>query len=160
MIFASLALSDFSLNHGYMSNSASHLLGLYLHLARASRRRNQPLVRDKFLVLAGVIAARMQLDAVADHCRSEILHHNPGHMVRRWPTLAEAIEDSDFLHFLKQLQRRFPQEKAERMLAELGIEMAHERDTYFDDVEYAASLLGISHQQLLGEKDDKTGTDS
>lgn len=143
-----------------MSTTASHLLGLYLHLARASRSRNQPLVRDKFLVLAGVIAARMNLDDVAAYCRAEVLRHNPGHMVRRWPTLAAAIEDSDFLHFLKQLQRRFPQEKAERMLAELGIEMARERETYFDDAEYAASLLGISPEQLGTDHGGKTGTDS
>lgn len=137
-----------------MSSAASHLLGLYLHLAHASRQRNQPLVRDKFLVLAGVIAARMKLPTVADYCRAEVLAHNPGHMVRKWPTLAEAIEDSDFLHFLKQLQRRFPQEKAERILAELGIEMARERDAYFDDVEYAASLLGVEPEQLRNKRDD------
>ena len=137
-----------------MSSAASHLLGLYLHLARASLRRNQPLLRDKFLVLSGVIAARMHLPAVADYCRAEVLRHNPGHMVRRWSTLAEAIEDSDFLHFLKQLQRRFPQEKAERMLAEFGIEMARERDAYFNDVEYAASLLGIDPSKLCGDPSD------
>lgn len=136
-----------------MSRSASHLLGLYLHLARASLQRNQPLVRDKFLVLAGVIAARMQLRSVADYCRAEVLRHNPGHMVRKWTTLSEAIEDSDFLHFLKQLQRRFPQEKAERMLAELGIDMAREREAYFDDAEYAASLLGVEPEQLRREDD-------
>lgn len=126
----------------------SHFLGLYLHLAQASHRRNRPHVRDRLLVLAGVVAARMELDGVAAYCRHLILQHNPGHMVRRWPTLADALEDSDFLHFLKQLQRRYPQEKAERMLSELGIDMACERDTYYDDTEYAAALLNVSTEQL------------
>ena len=39
-----------------MSSPGEHL-GLYLHLARAAELRRQPLVRDRLLFLAGVIAA-------------------------------------------------------------------------------------------------------
>ena len=118
------------------------ILGLYLHLARASQRRNQPHVRDRLLVIAGVNAARMKLSRVAAYCRYLILQHNRAHLVRRWPRLEDALQDDDFLCFLKQAQRRYPQEKAERMLSDLGIIMGNERETYYTDEEYAAALLG------------------
>jgi hypothetical protein len=124
------------------------LLGLYLHLARASEQRRRPLVRDKLLLLAGVIAARMELPHIAALCRQRILEHNPGHMVRRWPTLGDALEDDDFLHLLRQAQRRYPLEKAERMLVTLGIDMAREREAYYSDNEYAAALLGVTPAEL------------
>lgn len=122
-------------------SSPAHLLGLYLHLAEASQRRGQPQVCDRFLVIAGTIAARMELPAVDAHCRRIVLAHNPNHLVRRWPTLALALDDSDFLHFLKQLQRRYPQEKAEQLLQNLGLDMAREREAFASDGEYADHLL-------------------
>lgn len=124
------------------------LLGLYLHLARASERRNRPHVRDRMLVLAGTIAARMELTAVAGYCRRQVLAHNPGHLVGRYSDLATALEDSDFLHLLRQLQRNYPQEKAEQLLESLGIQQASERDAYFTDEEYAAAILGKSVDEL------------
>jgi hypothetical protein len=117
-------------------------------LARASEQRRRPLVRDKMLLLAGVIAARMDLPHIAAYCRKRILEHNRGHMIRRWPTLADALGDDDFLALLRQAQRRYPLEKAERMLANLGIDMAHERETYYTDNEYAAALLGTTPHDL------------
>ena len=39
-------------------------------------------------------------------------------------------------------------EKAEHMLSLLGIELAGERETYYTDHEYAASLLGVSTEEL------------
>jgi hypothetical protein len=124
------------------------LLGLYLHLAHASEQRRRPLVRDKLLLIAGVIAARMELSHVAALCRQRILEHNPGHMVRRWPTFAAALDEEDFLHLLRQAQRRYPLEKAERMLVALGIDMAQEREAYYTDNEYAAALLGTTPAEL------------
>ena len=122
-------------------SSPANLLGLYLHLAGASQRRGQPQVRDRFLVIAGTIAARMELATIDVHCRQIVLAHNPRHLVRRWPSFAAALDDSDFLHFLKQLQRRYPQEKAEQLLDGLGIDMACEREAFASDEEYAGNLL-------------------
>jgi hypothetical protein len=119
------------------------ILGVYLHLARASALRQRPHARDRFLILAGALAASLQLARIADHCRREVLAHNPHHLIRRWNTLAEALEDQDFVVFWRQLQRRYPLEKAERMLAELGIDVAREHATYYNDDEYAAALLGL-----------------
>jgi recombinational DNA repair ATPase RecF len=84
----------------------------------------------------------------AAYCRRRILEHNPRHLLRRWPSLEEALRQDDFQHLLRQVQRQYPLEKAERMLAELGIDMARERAAYFSDEEYAAALLGISDENL------------
>ncbi|MBM4095127.1 MAG: hypothetical protein FJ276_37830 [Planctomycetes bacterium] len=125
-----------------------HLLAVYLHLARASGQRNRPLVRDRLLLLAGAVAARMAIDPVAGYCRHLVLTHNPNHLIRRWPTYRQALASGDFRSFLAQLERRYPQEKAERLLQSLGIELAAERDSYFSDYEYAASLLGTTPEAL------------
>lgn len=121
--------------------SADHLLGMYLHLARASRLRRQPLVRAKLLILAGVQAEEMGLDQIAALCRHRVLAQNPRHLVRRWPTVGEAIRTEAFQSHVKQLRRRYSPEKVEHMLASLGIEMGRERAAYFSDTEYAAALL-------------------
>ena len=86
--------------------------------------------------------------ASSRYCRHLVLEHNPQHMIRHWPSFEAALQQNDYLHFLKQVQRRYPQEKAERMLANLGIEMARERETYYSDEEYAAALLGTSEDEL------------
>jgi hypothetical protein len=125
-----------------------HQLGVYLHLARGNERRKQHLERDRMLLLAGVIAARMGLDSVAAYCRSEILNRNPGHILRRWETLARALEDDVFQSFVKQIQRRYPSENAERTLASWGVQMANERETYYSDAEYAAAVLGTTPEEL------------
>lgn len=124
------------------------LLGVYLHLARASQQRVRPHVRDRLLVIAATIAAQLQLPRVAAYCRQTVIAHNPQHMIGNYETVAEALEDSDFLHLLKQLQRRFPQEEAERMLMTLGLDQAREWEAYYTAEEYAASLLGETPESL------------
>jgi hypothetical protein len=100
------------------------------------------------LVLAGAIASEIGLTSVANYCRSEILLHNPQHMVPRWPTLEAAMVDDDFRVFLRQVRRRYPSEKAERILASLGVNLARERETYYSDAEYAAAILGRTTSEL------------
>ncbi len=124
------------------------LVSLYLYLAKAAWRRLQMPDRDRLLVLSAVNADRIGLFRIAAYCRSLVLENNPGHMLRKWPSISHAIADADFLHFLKQLQRRFPQEKAEVMLADLNIERGLEHKTYYDNEEYAASVLGINLKWL------------
>ncbi len=132
---------------GVMSD-AVEILGLYLHLAAASERRQRPHVRDRLLVIAAMIAARMELPRVAAYCRQKILLHNPQHLIGRWSRVEQALEDSDFQHLLRNIQRRYPQEKAERLLDNLGIERGRERAAYYSDEEYAAALLGSTPEKL------------
>lgn len=134
-----------------------YLLSVYLHLASASQCRRRPHVRDRLLLIAGSIASEMGLESIASYCRYEVLQHNPRHLVRRWPTIAEALQQEDFRCVLKQLKRRYPQERAERMLQSLGIELGNERATYYSDLEYAAALLGVPLDVLRHQfgEDDK-----
>lgn len=123
-------------------------LAVYLHLARASAQRRRPQVRDRLLVLAAVQAAREGLLRVAAYCRHRILQNNPLHTMGRWPTVSDALRDPEFTHFLRHLERRYPPERAERLLYSLGIELAQERASYYSDEEYAAALLGTTVEEL------------
>jgi hypothetical protein len=125
-----------------------HALSIYLHLAAASGRRRRPHVRDRFLLLAGVVATELNLDPIAAHCRKLVLQHNPQHLIRRWGTVRQALSDEEFLCFLKQLRRRYPQEKAEQLLQSLDIDTTSERRAYYSDYEYAAALLGTTPAAL------------
>ena len=123
-------------------------MAIYLHLARASETRRRLHVRDRFLVVVAVLAARSDLPRIAAYCRQRIIEHNPQHLIQRWDFTWQAAGDPDFLHFLRHIERRYPQETAERMLATLGVELGRERETYYDDEEYAASLLGVTLDEL------------
>jgi hypothetical protein len=129
---------------------ANRLLGMYLHLARVSQARRQPLVRDKLLILAGVQAEEMGLAQISALCRHKILAHNGRHLVRSWPTMNAALANDEFQTYLKQLKRRFSPEKIEHMVHSLGIELGRERDAYFDDCEYAAALLDTDPGSIDG----------
>jgi hypothetical protein len=135
---------------GSAMTDPGHLLATYLHLAAASQRRRRPHVRDRFLLLAGIIALDLGFDAVAAECRRLVIAHNPQHLVRRWGTLREALDAEDFRSLLRQLQRRYPQERAEQLLASLEIDTARERQAYYSDYEYAAALLGTTPAALEG----------
>jgi hypothetical protein len=124
------------------------LLGSYLHLARAAELRRQPLVRDRVLVLAAVIAAQIDLAPIAGACRERILRHNPGHMLSRWPAVAAALAEEDFQSLVNQLSTRYGPERVEQMVAQLGIERGNERAVYASDGEYAAALLSEDWEDL------------
>lgn len=128
--------------------TSHEVLGLYLHLARASEQRQRWLVRDKMLVLAGVTAAEMELPTVAAFCREKVLQHNTGHVVGHFNSLEEALKDEDFHVYLVRLRSRYPRERAEHILGTLGISQANERDSYYTDYEYAAALMGTTPAEL------------
>jgi|GEM_PF-1227509 len=124
------------------------VLGLYLHLARASEQRRRWLVRDKMLVLAGATAAEMGLSTIAAYCRQKVLQHNPAHLVGHHETLETALTDDDFRVYLNRLRNRYSRERSEHMLDTLGISQANERESYYTDYEYAAALLGNTPAEL------------
>jgi hypothetical protein len=121
---------------------------MYLHLARASTLRRQPLVRGRMLVLAGVTAAEMGLPHISAACRQRVLAHNAQHMLRDWDTVGDALEDPRFQTYLRGLRRRLSPEKAEHMLHTLGVEWANERGAYYSDEEYAAALLAATPETI------------
>jgi hypothetical protein len=123
-------------------------LATYLHLARISGQRQRPHVRDRLLVVAGVVASARRLPRIAALCRHLILEHNPHHLIGHWATVEEGLESPDFVHYLRHLMRRFGLERVEQMLSEAGVELAGERRAYFSDEEYAAALLGWDLAQV------------
>ncbi|MBP86572.1 MAG: hypothetical protein CMJ64_07650 [Planctomycetaceae bacterium] len=123
-------------------------LAMYLHLARASEARQRLHVRDRLLLIAAVLAARNDLPRIAAYCRQRILTHNPHHLIKRWDSVFNAAGDPEFTHFLRHIERRYPPEKAEGMMESLGLELGHERDTYYSAEEYAAALLCVSQDEL------------
>jgi hypothetical protein len=124
------------------------LLGTYLHLAKAAELRRQPLVQNRVLLLAGVIAAQIDLAPIAAACREKILTHSPRHLVGRYPTIGDALLEEDFQALVSQLSTRYGPERVERLVAQLGIERGRERAAYASGGEYAAGLLGVDWHDL------------
>jgi hypothetical protein len=134
-------------------------LAIYLHLARASERRRRPQVRNRLLVLASVAATKAGLLRIAAYCRQMVLDSNTQHLIRRWPTVAVALRDEEFRHFLTHLEKRYSRENAEQLMQSLAIERGHERETYYSDEEYAAGIVGISVEALHDLYPDKADSD-
>ena len=124
------------------------VLASYLHLARGAKRRGQPLVRDRVLLLAGVIAAQIDLAPIAAACRREILAHNPRHLVSHWRTIAAALGEEDFQSLVNQLSTRYGPERVEQLVHRLGLAETEERADYASDGEYAAALMGLDWDEL------------
>lgn len=129
-----------------------HTLAVYLRLANASQMRCRPHACDQFLVLAGVVAVELEFDAISAGCRALVLLHNRQHMLRRWPSLEAALASDDFLCLLKQIRRRYPQEKAEQLLQSLDLDVLREREDYLTDLEHAQAQLNELALQRGGER--------
>jgi len=116
---------------------------LYLRLAQAFRNKLQMSDRDRALLLAGTCAHVMQMPQIAQFCRQLILQHNQGHMLRKYESFDEAVNDSDFGFFLKQVRRKISPEKAEAQLVGLGYQCDVRRADYPTDEQYAAAVMGV-----------------
>ena len=129
------------------------LLALYLHLARASQR---PLVRDRLLVIAGCNAARMKLNRIDEYCRRLIL----GFVSK---PVAEVAKTSDKPRNSELLASSATKKRSSRSVLRQSLEhnpqhtisrwpsfsaAIEERDTYYSDEEYAATILGITPDGL------------
>ena len=117
----------------------------FVKLAGVSQSREQLGPRDKFLVLAGAAASRGNHSAVARRCRELLLAHNPAHLLKRYETFEQALEDDEFRTFLRQLARFCSYEKAEHHLAQLEISPELPNiSAKLSAQEYALLLLGRS----------------
>jgi hypothetical protein len=96
----------------------------YVRLAEISRRKRQPLGRDKLLVLAAAAACRAGWPEVAQRCRELVLEHNPAHLIGKFATVADALRSEDFAPLARQLERLCGYERADFLLSDLGLEPA------------------------------------
>ncbi|WP_010582075.1 hypothetical protein [Schlesneria paludicola] len=99
-----------------------HEMGMqvYVQLAAISDQKQQPLVRDRFLLLAGVEACRAGWPDVAACCHRKLIESNPAHQAKRFMTFADALRDEPFQQLVAHWERYCPFEKAEAMLRELN----------------------------------------
>jgi hypothetical protein len=125
------------------------VLADYLNLARAAKARQQPLVRDRALLLAGVIAAQIDLKPIAAACREEVLQHNSSHLIGRWPNIATALQAEDFQALVNQLSTRYGPERVEQLVEQLQIEGQIDHADYVSDGEFAAALLGTTWDNVI-----------
>jgi hypothetical protein len=117
----------------------------FVKLAGVSQSREQLGPRDKFLVLAGVAASRGGHTSVAQRCRELLLAHNPSHLLKRFSTIEQALEDEEFATYLRQTARFCSYEKAEHLLSQLDISTELPNiSAKLSAHEYALLLLGRS----------------
>ena len=96
-------------------------MAVYAQLAVLSDQKQQPLVRDRFLLLAGVEACRAGWPDVAARCHARLIRSNPAHQATRHQTMADALRDQDFQRLVMHWERYCPFEKAEAMLRLLDL---------------------------------------
>lgn len=130
-----------------MSDPFNELI-VYLRVAQAFKNRLRMSDRDRALVLAGISATSLQMTSIADFCRQLILQHNHGHMLRKYPSFAAALEDADFEVFLKQVRRKLTPEQAEAQIITLGYECDVLPSDYTTKTQYAAAVMGVDAQWL------------
>lgn len=117
-------------------------LRTFLELAQICERKQQVLLRDRFLVIAATAAATMEKWNIADSCRQKVLQSNPGHLLRNFATMRDAVASPDFLTYLNQLQRNYPLEKAEFLLERNRASRAVDPGGRSDTDDFAAEMLG------------------
>ncbi len=128
------------------------VLAMYLELARASAKRQRPLVSARFLVLSMSMACQMGLERIARYCRTLILEQNPHHLVRNWLP-SDGSDAENLLSLTQQLKRRYPLERAEQLLSQLNICVEDESHLFADHEEYAAHVLGETPQSIAAKLD-------
>jgi len=93
----------------------------YVQLAVLSDEKQQTLVRDRFLLLAGAEACRAGWLEVAERCREKLVTSNPAHQLNNHTTMADALRDADFQRLIAKWERYCPFEQAEHLLRQLGL---------------------------------------
>ena len=94
---------------------------VYVQLAAISDRKQQPQVRDRFLLLAGIEACRAGWPEVAERCRQKLIASNPAHLANRHATLAQALRDENFQQMVVHWERYCPFEKAEALMLQNNV---------------------------------------
>src|SRR4051794_25059526 len=99
--------------------SRNELAPVYTEIADAYERRGQGQMRDRFLVLAADAALSAGQPAEADRLRRRLLSASPHHLLKPYPTFAQAIEAPDFLAYVQDLRKHYAPQTAGGLLATL-----------------------------------------
>lgn len=99
--------------------SARRSVEIYEELATLEAERGDAQMRDRFLILAADAALTVGLRADAERLRLLLLEHNPHHLLRPYPSMADALTSSDVARYVADLRRSYPPAEAGRFLEEL-----------------------------------------
>jgi hypothetical protein len=91
-------------------------LQVYEELATWYDRQGQAKLRDWFLVLAADAAQTLGQADQAERLRQRLLHVNPHHLLRPYPSFVEALQAPDVKGYVADLRRNYPPETAEQLL--------------------------------------------
>jgi len=97
--------------------STDRKVRVYEELADWEHRQGSPQARDRFLILAADAALTAGLNDEAERFRARLLELNPHHIVRPYPSFADALKSSDVYSYVADLRGTFPIEEAEKTLA-------------------------------------------
>lgn len=99
-----------------MSMSISGACTIYEQLAEWYERRGEPRQRDGFLALAADAALSAGRPDQAERCRQRLLQVSPYHLLRPYPTFADALQSPDVTDYLTDLRSQFPPDRAASLL--------------------------------------------
>ncbi|MFK7767042.1 MAG: hypothetical protein AB8B55_07450 [Mariniblastus sp.] len=121
---------------------------VYLRVAQAFKNRLQMSDRDRALILAATCASMLEMKSIANFCRKMVLQNNRGHMLRKYDTFHQALEDPDFGVFLKQVRRKLSAEDAASQLSSLEYFCDVRQSDYETKTEFAAAVMGVDPEWL------------
>lgn len=99
-----------------MTRDHARAMRVYAELAVLSHQRQQPLARDRFLLLCGAEACAAGWLDVAAGCHRLVRESQPAHQISRLASFPEALRDADGAHLIDRWRRWCPPERAEHLL--------------------------------------------
>lgn len=94
----------------------SDLARVYEELADLEDQRGAAQNRDRFLILAADAARADGAAARAEELRARLLQYNPHHLLKPYPSLADALRSPDVQSYVADLRHTYPPKEAERLL--------------------------------------------
>jgi hypothetical protein len=92
---------------------------IYEELAEQEHLRGGTQARDRFWILAADAALAAGHNDEAERFRARLLEYNPHHLLKPYPSLADALKSSEVYGYVTDLRSSYPPEEAERLLASL-----------------------------------------
>ncbi len=104
-----------------MSDKDERAMLLFTQLASVADRKQQSIGRNRFLVLTGIAAARDGWPEVAARCYDIITASSAQHIVGHYASFADALRDSEFQTFVRQVEKFCSLERAEHLLSKMDV---------------------------------------